>query len=123
MNDVCDEDTPCDNINWGFDVFYSQYSGNGQFIIGNGEWSLNRVFSFGNGDVIIKGNGPSNTNIITSLQDGNSLTYYECKYWRCYIGIENVTLSSNRTATDDVLLSAKGGTMLRFCFYNSCCVT
>ena len=64
----------------------------------------------------IVGQGYLNTNLSMIYgNQGETSIWYECKYWRCWIGIQGLSLYSSRTDTDDIAFVAKGGTMYVYC--------
>ncbi len=85
------------------------YDGNGVFDIGDGIWNFPYQINFGDNNVIIRGQGPEST---TFNYIGDESKWITCRWHKCWIGLQDLTISSNKTNPDNIqFYMNNGGTL------------
>eukprot|EP01083_Nonionella_stella_P291619 992170_1 len=118
---ACNSSASCQSIQYGWQCFLGvggdpdnvcQERGcdaNGVFNLGSGDWQFPHQINFAHNNVIIRGEGARQT---TLNYVGDESIWAKCRWHKCWIGIEDLTIASNRTNTDDIQFEmAHGGTL------------
>eukprot|EP01083_Nonionella_stella_P318728 1166477_1 len=83
------------------------YDANGVFNIGAGTWNFEYQINFDDNNVIIRGSDATVLNYI-----GEESVWVTCAWPKCWIGLQNLTLSSSRNSLADVQFElTNGGTL------------
>ena len=115
--------TSCQSVEYGWDCFHgiggssnmdeckqAGLHGNGVFDLGDGIWDIPYNLNYDNNDIIIRGQGPSTTLRYT----GGESTWIQCRWYKCWISLQDLTISSDRTSTNDIQLYMFNGGTLHF---------
>eukprot|EP01084_Bolivina_argentea_P074739 135556_1 len=115
----CISTAPCATINYAYDCLNDNianalcniHHGNGIIDIDGYSYYLERLISIGNGNLRIFGDGINSMLYMNLATPTTGVTWFECTYFKCWIGLEDLVLASDRTSTSDTLLKMNGGTM------------
>eukprot|EP01084_Bolivina_argentea_P245063 410400_1 len=87
----------------------SEYDGNGEFNMGSGLWDFSYQLHFDIHNVTISGQG---ANTIWQYS-GNESTWVKCRWYKCRLQIQDLTMISTRTSTTDTQFEmSDGGTLI-----------
>ena len=117
LNGCCGNKTsPCQHIEHAYNLFLGNngcdlkgHDGNGIFNLGNGEWYWPVDLKYDDEQIIINGNGINNTFLYY-----NDLTGIGCKWKKCWLEINNLTVVANNTndmASGKQIHIHQGGTL------------
>eukprot|EP01084_Bolivina_argentea_P153556 267750_1 len=85
------------------------YDANGVFDIGEGVWDFPYNLNYDDNNIIIRGQGRS---VTTWRYTGNESIWITCRWKKCWLSFQDLTIASNRTAFNDIqFYMAHGGTL------------
>ncbi len=105
----CIMSAPCLTINYAYDCLHDDilhplcniHHGNGIIDMDGSNYYLERLVSIGNANLRIFGHGMNSILYMNLATPTSELTWFECTYWKCWIGLEDLVLASDRTSIEN----------------------
>ena len=120
-DEIClnnDQNSACKSISYAWNCFNGQNGcssqgndGSGLLDLGKGTWDFLYNVNYDDNNVIIRGQGPLAT---TLRYTGIDSTWIQCRWYKCYISLQDLTISSNKTSTNDIQFHMYHGGTLYF---------
>ena len=118
VNPCSNTTTACRSIEYSWDCFHGSavceqvgLNGNGVLDLGNGVWDFPYNLNYDNDNIIIRGQGPSNT---IWRYTGSESTWIQCRWYKCWLSLQDLTIASNRTSANDIQFHMYNGGTLYF---------